>query len=146
HAFRKTATIVSAPAFGLLVIIENVVHAECSRGIDVKESSLRTVTRRRPVRGATLIRRDESAVQLRLLRRIWNRLAFRVDTLRPIRLHELGGHEILSIRAVEHKEPAIAARLRQQLSRLAVKLAVEQNRRLHSIPVMRRARRRSEMP
>src|SRR5439155_24442975 len=104
----KTAAIVSAPTLGLIVIIENVIHTERANRIHVKQSRLRTVTRRRPVRGATLIRRDESAIQLRLLRGVRNRLTFGVDTLRPVSLHELRGHEILSIRPIEHKEPAVA--------------------------------------
>src|SRR5262245_56377294 len=55
HAFRKPTAIVSSPALGLFVVIEDVVHAEGSSGVDIKQSCIRTVARRVPVGGPALI-------------------------------------------------------------------------------------------
>src|SRR5215471_8411099 len=50
HALGKSATIVSAPAFWFLVIIEDVVHAEGARGVDIEKTGIRAEARRMPVR------------------------------------------------------------------------------------------------
>src|SRR5262245_25962185 len=85
HTFCKSAAIRSTPALRLFIVIKDVVHAEGSSTIDIKEAGVGTVARRVPICGATLIRRDKDAVELRILRGIWNRLSFCVGSESPIR-------------------------------------------------------------
>ena len=56
HAFGKSTAIVSAPAFRLVVIVVDVVHAARARGVDVEQAGIGTETRRRPVVRAALVR------------------------------------------------------------------------------------------
>src|SRR5262245_19442269 len=82
HAFRKSRAIVAAPTFGFFVVIEDVVHTERPSGVDVKQAGVGTVTRRMPIRSASLIGCNKSSVELWFLCRIRNRLTFRVRAQR----------------------------------------------------------------
>src|SRR5215831_10100645 len=136
HSFRKSASIVSAPALRLFIVIKDVVHAERSSTVDVKQTRVRTVARRMPICGSTLIRRDKNAIDLRLLRGIRNRLPFCIDSQRPIRSYELRRKQILAVGSIQQEEPAIAACLRKKLSSLSVEFTIDEHRSLHSVPVM----------
>jgi len=125
HGFGPASAIVASPAFRLLIVVEYVIHAEAARGVDVEQPCVGTETRRRPVRCAGLVRRHQSAVNLRLLRGVRDRLAFGVDALRPIRLDELLGDDILPGYPVQDEEVTIAAGLSDKLPLLAVDFAVD---------------------
>ena len=148
HRLGPSAAIVAAPALRLLVVLVlvEVVHAEAARGVRVEQTRSRAEARWRPVLSAALIRRHERTVGLRLLRRVGNRLALRVHALRPVRLDVLAAEDVPAVGAIEHEEPAVAARLREQLARLPVDLAVDEHRRLRRVPVVRVVRRRLEVP
>src|SRR5262249_1330076 len=146
HSFRKSASIVSAPALRLFIVIKDVVHAERSSTVDVKQAGVGTVARRMPICGATLIRRDKDAVELRLLRGIGNRLSFCVDSQRPIRFHELRSKQIFAVGSIQQEEPTIAACLREKPSSLAVEFTIDEYRSLHSVPVVGVVWRRLKIP
>ncbi len=56
------------------------------------------------------------------------------------------GQQVLAVHAVEHEVVAVARRLQQQLALDAVDAAVDEDRDLGGVPVVRVVRRRLEAP
>ena len=79
HGFGITAAIVAAPSFRLVVFVVQIVNAPGAGSVGVEQAGIGAITRRRPVDRATLIRRDERAVRLGLLRWIQARLSLGID-------------------------------------------------------------------
>src|SRR5205823_46286 len=105
--FAPAAAIRSSPSLRVIAGIVDVIHAERPCRIHIEESCLRAERRRRPVGGTSLIRRDECAINLRVLRRIRDRLSPVVVAERPVRLRVVARHERLPIRAVEDEEVSV---------------------------------------
>ena len=92
-------------------------------------------------------RRHERAGNRRFLLGIRLGRAVLAHARRPVRVRaELRRHDVLAGHAIDREEVAVARRRRHQLARLAVDHAVDQDRRLRRIPVVRVVRRGLEVP
>ena len=136
-----------AIAFGAFIGIGEIVHAERFGSAHIEEAGLRAVAGRLPVGGRTGT--DQHAIDRRILLRIRNRLALRIDALRPghvFGIDERLRQQILPADPVEHEEIAVARALHEHLARLAVPGAVEEHRDLCAVPIVRIVRRALEVP
>src|SRR5437868_1713295 len=115
HGLPAPAAIVAAPTFGFFGVVEDVVFTERAARVDVEQTCCGTETRRRPIGCAALIRRNERAIDLRLLGRIGNWLALGVNAFCPIGLDEFGSRDVGPVGTIENEEVAVTAGLCEQL-------------------------------
>ena len=141
NRFGESAAAAPAVPLRLGIGIGEIRDAVPLLGIDVEQPGFRTEARRGPVGGAAAGSIDQRSIHLRFLGGIGNRLALGIDALHPVHADVTLGHQVLSVGPIEHREDAVAGRLRQHLARLPVEEPVEQYRRFHVVPVVRVVRR-----
>src|SRR5579885_493449 len=122
-------------------------HTALLAGEDIEQLRQRAVTMRHPVRTAV---HPGPYLVISFRRRfiagdhLWTAIV--IKTLGPGLLYEIFGQQELAVGAVQQIKKAVPVSPRQQLSLLAPKLAVEQDRDLSGIPVMQIMRRKLEIP
>src|SRR5438270_2457857 len=141
----KKAVIRASPAiFAVLRLGE--INAVAIARANEKQTGLGIETWRAIIGRASFVRRNQSAIARRLLRRIRNGASALVHAGGPIDRSECRREKALPGRAVQHKEITIARSLQQHLARSPFEFSIDQNRNFDGIPIVRVVRRRLETP
>src|SRR2546430_2339395 len=138
--------VTAAPAFGLGFVHGVVVDAEDATGVHVEKICLWIEARRHPVGGAVGAGLDQSAVGSGRCARLCDRTAFCVNSGSPGLVDEWSSGEMLAVGAIKQEIKSVAAGLREEFARFAFEFGVEENGRLHGVPIVNIVRRRLEMP
>ena len=144
--FRPEVVLFAGEAFGLFDIVRHEEQAVVVGRAHVEQARLRTEGRRSPVGAAGGRGHAQNPVWFGVFVGIRNGLAALVFALRPVQRHVGLRQNVLAGDAIEQKEVTVAAGLRDEFAGLAVDDAIDQNGRLHGIPVMRVMRGGLEIP
>src|SRR2546429_2313171 len=145
HSLAKDSVVCPSPAVLTVLGLREIDTVGIPRADD-EQPGLGVKTRRAVICRAAFVRRNQSPVTRWILRRVGNWAAVFVDPGGPIDSREGSRKKAASRSAVQHKEITISRSLQQHLSGDTLEIAIDEDRNLDGIPIMRIVGRRLEPP